>query len=350
VSGAQKKDYDKLCEMARAKRVPAQDASDVVGDAFVTLGCRKEPLPESAEQRKALTLTLIGNRALAYRKSQMQRRRRELLVDDPAEEEPAAIHVPDPSRVVIAREQIEYVWPFLRPEHRTVLLACAAGEEVPETARRLGENENTVRSWLQRGRAVAQRELAMLGKRERRGIRGVLVVVGLSGLAAASRVAHGSVARVLELFRGFTRFLEGSLRFLSGIAATVGVLAFLPSGEGLSAKEPVRPEVRASTPAPASPPAAAPISAESVGKCPCSPEVAKPALPAAPKPRKDARPASRSPTSNVLLLKAKAALERGNPRAAIEILDAAARTDPNAGYAPERKILRAAAERALSLR
>lgn len=350
VSPSKKEDYDKLaslvlflCETARKKGVPMQDVPDVAAEAFIDLFLRKEPLPDEPEDRENVISAIVRGRVLDYRKRRARRRARETLVDAPLVAE-LICDPRDAAKALEERQRIEMIWPQLRPEFREVLSAKTIGESAEETGERLGMKVSTVEAWLFRGRKAARAELALVDAfRKPRKIRTVLVLVGLSSLLAGVRVADAFVSFLGDLFRSGARFFGASLRSLASVAAATGVLAFTQKDPSVVAKEPPKAEVHAEQLGIVEKPAVIASACTPAPMATTSAAVARAkqwSIPAV-----ERKPADRS-TSDALLIKAKAALRRGDGQTAISFLDAdeAARPGPN----EDREALRAAARRAVA--
>lgn len=350
-----KEEYDELIalipilyERARAKGVHEQDAPDVVGDVFVDVYAREAPLPTASDERKKIILAILSFRILTHIKERKALGRQELVEGSAME-----LLAPDPRDATAAfeeRQRIEAIWPRLRPEYQLAIEGNALGENAQETAARIGASIKSVETWLRRGRKMARLELTTLDTIKRpRGIRTVVVLVGLGSFLAAARVAEAFGGWVRGFFRVSARVLGTPLRVLPSVAAGVIAVALTQQKPSASANEPaavvVQAEPRASAEAPR------------VESSTCAPPVAGAPLvtiAAAPETRTQpvgrssgAREANRSVPSDAWLFKAKAALRRGNAQRALELmdLDEGERPQPD----EDRENLRAAALRALAV-
>ncbi|MDI1429067.1 RNA polymerase sigma factor [Polyangium sorediatum] len=348
-----KEEYDELItlvpilyERARAKGVRDQDAEDVVANVFVDVYAREKPLPSAPDERMKIVLAILSFRVLTHIKERRALARQE-LVEGPAME----LLVPEPRDAITAleeRQRIEGIWQRLRPEYRLAIEGNALGENAQETAARIGASVKSVETWLRRGRKMAGFELTTLDTIKRpRGIRSVVVLVGLGSFLAATRVAEAFGGWVREFFRVSARVLGEPLRVLPSVAAGVLALAITQPRPFASADEPgavlVQAEPRRSAEAPrmessacAPPPVA---SSSSIFAVPTT------------TPRSGAN-SSNGPSSDgasasdAWLFKAKAALRRGNARRALELVELDARERPHPDE--DRENLRAAALRALA--
>ncbi|MDI1484511.1 hypothetical protein [Polyangium sp. y55x31] len=350
-----KEEYDELIalvpilyERARAKGVHDQDAEDVVANVFVDVCSREKPLPSAPDERKKIVLAILSFRVLTHIKERKALARQELM-EAPAME----LLVPEPRDAIVAleeRQRIEMIWPRLRPEYQRAIEGKALGENAEETAKSMGASVKSVETWLQRGRNVARFELARLDTIKRpRGIRTVVVLVGLGSFLAATRVAEAFVGWVRGVFRISARVLGAPLRVLPSMAAGILALALTPEKSPASADESaaivVQAEPRGSAEAPrmeSSACAPPPLMGSSLVLVVSAPNT---------RARSHANPASRPSSdraspSDAWLFKAKAALRRGNARRALELVELDARERPQPDE--DRENLRAAALRALA--
>ncbi|MDI3291608.1 hypothetical protein [Polyangium sp. 15x6] len=350
-----KEEYDELIalipilyERARAKGVRDQDAPDVVANVFVDVCAREEPLPSEPTERNKVVLTILTFRILTHIKERKALARQELVEGSAME-----LLVLEPRDAIMAleeRQRIEKVWPLLRPEFQRAIEGNALGESAEETAEKIGARVKSVETWLQRGREVARFELARLDTIKRpRGIRTVVVLVGIGGFLAAARVAEAFVGWGRGFFRSGARVLGTQLRVLPSVAAGVLALALTPEKTPASADESaavvVQAEPRGSAEAPrmeSSACAPPPLMGSSLVMVVSAPN---------PRPRAHANPADRPSSdraspSGAWLFKAKAALRRGNARRALDLVELDARERPQPDE--DRENLRAAALRALA--
>ncbi|MDC0741573.1 RNA polymerase sigma factor [Polyangium mundeleinium] len=349
-----KEEYDELIalvpilyERAVAKGVREQDAEDIVANVFVDVYAREKPLPSAPDERKKIVLAILSFRILTHIKERRALARQE-LVEGPAME----LLVPDSRDAIMAleeRQRIEAIWSRLRPEYRLAIEGNALGENAQETAARIGASVKSVETWLRRGRKMALFELTTLDTIKRpRGIRSVVVLVGLGSFLAAARGAEAFEGRVRGFFRVSARVLGAPLRVLPSVAAGVLALVITQPRPSASANEPgavvVQAEPRGNAEAPrmessACAPPPVMLSSVTIVSVPTT------------KPRSGANPSDRPSSdtaslSDAWLFKAKAALRRGNARRVLELveLDARARRQPD----EDRENLRAAALRALA--
>ncbi|MDC3981453.1 hypothetical protein [Polyangium jinanense] len=337
-----------LYERARAKGVHDQDADDVIANVFVDVCAREDPLPSAPDERKRIFLAILSFRVLSHIKERRALARQE-LVEGPALELLAA----DPRDAIAAleeRQRIERIWPLLRLEYRRAIEGNALGENAEETAERIGASVKSVETWLRRGRRMARIELAALDTIKRpRGIRTVVVLVGLGSFLAAARVVEAFEAWVRGFFRVNARALGVPLRVVPSVAAGVLALAITQPKPSASAHESgavvVQAEPRGS---------AAPKTESSADAGP--PVVDAPSVTRVVAPERRAPMAGHSsgagkaddPASpDTCLFKAKAALRRGNARRALELVELDARERPQADE--DRENLRAAVLRALAV-
>ncbi|MDI1445952.1 sigma factor-like helix-turn-helix DNA-binding protein [Polyangium sp. 6x1] len=350
-----KEEYDELIALipllykrARAKGVHEQDASDVVANVLVDVYAREKPLPTASDERKKIVLAILSFRILTHIKERKALERQELVEGSAIE-----LLVPEPRDAIVAmeeRQRIERIWPLLRPEFQRAIEGNALGENAEETAERMGVSVKSVETWLQRGRKVARFELARLDTIKRpRGIRTVVVLVGLGSFLAAARVAEAFVGWGRGFFRVSARVLGAPFRVLPSVAAGVLALAITQQKPSASANESgavvVQAEPRGEAEAPrmeSSACAPPPVMGSSSVMVVSAPKT---------RPRSGAnasdrpRPDKASP-SDAWLFKAKAALRRGNARRALELVELDARERPQPDE--DRENLRAAALRALA--
>lgn len=352
-----KEEYDELIalvqilyERARAKGVREQDAEDVVANAFVDVYARKEPLPSAPAERKKVILTILFYRILTHIKERRGLARQELVEGSAME-----LLAPEPRDATVAfeeRQRIERIWPLLRPEYQRAIEGKALGENAEETAERIGASVKSVETWLRRGREIARFELAVLDTIKRpRGIRSVVVLVGLGSFLAAARVAEAFGGRVRGFFRVSARVLGAPLRVLPSVAAGVIALVLTQQKPSASANEPAAVVAQAEQRGNAEPPrpeSSACAPAPVVGSSSVTVAAALGTRPQSVGNSSGARKADKAATSDAWLFKAKAALRRGDAQRALELVELDERERPQADE--DRENLRAAALRALTMK
>lgn len=331
----------------RARRlVPDVDAEDVAIQALRDAynATRTRPPAEEVDRVKAWLFRLVHLRARAHWKQQ-KKRTPETLWDNPEDVE--AVAEPIHNVVDVAeREWFRLGLDGLSPERRELVLArCVEGVTVRELASEQGVNENTLYSWLQRAREELRIRLQELLDDSKRRL-GVLLPFGFFGLGSADDDGPARDRWDRGVLRACARILGPAIRFAVSVAVGASVVGFSPSGpcagsDEQAASEPETHVERYSevvVSRSARPGGAAPLTTTSpIAEAPRK----LPSSRAAVDPRVDDGDFS-------LLVHAKAALNRRDAQRALALLDEHESKMPDSSHAEQRRVLRAAAMRALA--
>ncbi|MDI1430166.1 RNA polymerase sigma factor [Polyangium sorediatum] len=320
-----------MVERAR-KFVPDADAEDVaiqaLRDAYDVT--RTRPPAEEVDRVKAWLFRLVHLRAKAHWKQQ-KRRALETLWDNPDDVDAVAAPIHDVVDVA-EREWFRLGLEGLSPERRELVLSCCVeGVTVRELSSEQGVNENTLSSWLQRAREELRMRLQDLLDDSKRRL-GMLLPFGCFGLGSADEEMPAREGWDRGILRACARVLEPAIRFAVSVAVGALVVGFSPSGPGAGGVEPGASEREAR--AEWHDTVVVSRSARSGGAAPST------TLP----------PANAPPKLHVveegnfsLLVHAKAALNRGDARRALVLLDEYESKMTDSTHVKQRRTLRAAA-------
>ncbi|MDI1480413.1 sigma-70 family RNA polymerase sigma factor [Polyangium sp. y55x31] len=354
MSGRKTKENDDLpgylpwmIQLAR-KYVREADAEDVAIEALRDAYDGERPRPPAADEKrmKGWLGTLIRFRAMAH-----WRREKKWAPEVLWENAEEGLAVADPIQVesnIEEREWLSLALPYLSVEQREILLACAVeGVSPAAMARERGVNENTFHSWLRRARGDLRRRLEELLDEPRRRLR-MLFPFALFELEWAENetAAPGSCPRGRR--SAIARIFGLPGRFVASVVAGVFIVGFTPAGTCPAGDE----RVDVGRQVESSGDVRVVVRVESQGLSMSVPSTGTPAKPPVVMPRKALAQRSDANASVFedgrdlsVLLQAKMALERGDARGAIALLDEHERRYPMSPNATERGLLRAAAAR-----
>lgn len=139
-----------------ASRLGSNDADEITNDVFLVAFRRSETFQGEAPSARPWLLGIATN-LLRNRRRQEARRLKNIAAVDVASVPVAA---PDVDRDGLD-PSLAAALATLRPRHREVLFLAAVAElTVPEIAEALDVPQGTVKTWLHRARARAERELS----------------------------------------------------------------------------------------------------------------------------------------------------------------------------------------------
>jgi len=327
--------------------VPAADAEDIAQEALIKACTREKPLPECSEERKALLLAIVKFQVLTY----ISEKKRALNRAQHARVGATVIglgYAQDKTAVVEAREQLELVFSNIPPQMLEVYIEKVLDElTLPEVAEALGLNVNTAQSYWHRALSRLEAEIEKLDKPNRGRLRGFLIFGCVSGILGGARNASAMVNWLIRLFRSVFRMGNVPIRVLSGVATSAALVMYSPAPTNASVDELAIAEKHAMVD-PGQPPALP--SAESRIETPAISTTEPKSRPFASVPREKRNSAPQRSPAHVdgLLSLAKAALEHGDARRVIALLDQLPPLDRKSNDVVIVSNLRAAAERAVA--
>jgi len=342
-------------ERARASGLSRMDAEDAAQNAFMDACNRKEPYPTCPDAREAVLLTILDYRVRTY----FTERRRQGRRGELAEEYTKLVkdlYTRDPSVALEAKEQLELIFPQIKPEQLEVFTTKVLDNlTIHEVAAHLGINANTARSRWERAIAKLELEVERLEKPNRRGVIGLVSIVWISGILATARNANAMVEWWKELLRVVGRLVGLPLRALPGIATAAAVMVSTPqtdaSADAVNAQQEPASSVAAMGSA-VQPPTNAPVAIAEFARIPSLPTstsrrilIPRNAVTRAPSPKILAEEA---PPPDHLLTMAILALQRGNPEKALAILEGYTPRNVFSGDTAAVEALRARANRAIA--
>lgn len=305
----------------RAFRIPVADAWDIVQDVFIYLCSREEPLPDEVNSRKALLLKTARFRVLAHFNERKRHGERADLVREYAIFA-GMTYERDLSAIIEAREQLELVLPALSEDQYEVFTTkVLEGLKVCDVAAQLGLKENTARGYLSKALETLRERLEHL---EPRGVRSLLILLGISSILALADTASAMASRIKRFFESF---FQATLRCAVS-AATAAFVMVVPPNSGASADHSANPEKTPSqvamnsislpeAPNPSDTPAK-PSAGLSSSVLPVSTAIKPQSIP---RRDKTIKSAGKVTPPDHLLAKAMSAIRNGNPEKALELLD-----------------------------
>ncbi len=336
-----------MIEYAR-KFVPAADAEDVALEALRDAYDDGPSRPPAAEIKrvKGWLGTLVRFRVLDFWKR--EKKRAPETCWDHNDDELAVAHPFQFEENLADRQWIRLAWPHLSEERQELMFARYVEEVTSkELADERGVSEYTVRSWLRRARLElgARMQELLDGTRRRLGMLFPLWFLGMDS-AEKDVAARGRFGR--GMWRGLGRIFGPPLRLAASVGAGVSIVGFTPSGPWAARDERIEVATQAEIRGEA---VLIRIPASEGGSPTTATEKQTEGAPR--KPSRALRDVVRSAdsvgdTDFSMIVHAKVALDRGNARKAIEVLDEHACKYPQSPNAEERRILRAAAVKALA--
>jgi RNA polymerase sigma factor (sigma-70 family) len=304
----------------RSFRIPVADAWDIVQDVFFYLCAREEPLPDEVNSRKALLLKVAQFRVRAHFNERKRHGERADLVREYAIFA-GMTYERDLSAVIEAREQLELVLPALSEDQYEVFTTkVLEGLKVCDVAAQLGLKENTARGYLSKALETLRERLEHL---EPRGVRSLLILLGISSILALADTASAMASRIKRFFESF---FQATLRCAASAATAVFVMV-VPPNSGASADHsansanlPSRAATNSITLPEAPNPSGAPAQrfAEfSLHIFPISTSIRPQSIPH----RDTTTKAVKVTPPDFLLSQAMSAMRNGNPEKALELLD-----------------------------
>lgn len=324
--------------------VSRADACDILQNAFINVFNRREKLPESLEQRKAILFGEVNAQMMAHfteqrRAVERAARAGELVVF--LEQTRAR----DMSRVIEARQLLELLFSEISPEQYQVFTDKVLDElTIREVAERLDMNVHTTKTHWFRALETLKAKLESI---EHGGGRGLIVLLLIAAILGLAKNASAMVERLRRFFRAIR---QAHVLKLAGMT-TAGMIILLPPNSGASVHDasslsygttsnafdgPTLPKIE--------------HNAEKAGKgvAAAMPSVADvtPSRPRAPKQSTK----KRSAPPDYLITAAMTALRDGEPQRALVLLDQYAAANAEAGNSGMVKTLRAQAQAAMSTR
>jgi len=324
------------------------DAWDILQNAFIKVFNRRETLPESVEQRKAILFGEVNVQMKAHFSEQIRSldraaRARELIVFLGLTEQR------DMARVLEARQLLELVLAEISADQYQIFTDKVLDDlTIREVAEQLNMNAHTAKTHWFRALASLKLKLENIEHRKGRGFIVLLAIAGILGLAKNARA-------MVELLKRFFRTIrQMHLHQLAGMA-TAGMIMLSPPNSGASVND-ASSSLHNEAPANASielAPLKMASDSEAGGKKAAA-SIADSPSPAAPlpqsKPRAPKKSTKQSAPPDYLISAAIATLRDGQPERALVLLDQYAATSEKAAKAGMVKTLRAEAQAAIVAR
>ncbi|HRI70330.1 MAG TPA: sigma-70 family RNA polymerase sigma factor [Polyangium sp.] len=328
--------------------VSAANAWDILQNAFINVFNRRDPLPESLEERKAILFGEVKVQMMAHfteqrRTLERAARARELAVFMGLTEQR------DMSRVLEARQLLELILLEVSPDQYEVFTDKVLDQlTLREVAQHLGMKPSTTKTHWSRALATLRAKLEDI---EHRGGRKFIIFIIIAGVLGLAKNASAMFERLKRFFRPIR---QAHVHNLAGMA-TAGIMMLSPPNSNASVNDDSS-STQHETPANAlgeiRPLEIAPDSELSAKNAPAAvPSVAKAPSRVVPlsTPRRSApkKTVKKSVPPDYLLSAAIAALRAGQPERTLVLLDQYAATDTKAANSGVVKTLRAEAQAAM---
>lgn len=330
--------------------VSRPDACDILQNAFIKVFNRRETLPESLKERKAILFCEVNAHMMAYFTEQRR------AVERAARAGELVVYLEqtrarDMSRVIEARQLLEMLFSEISPEQYQVFTDKVLDElTIREVAERLDMNVHTTKTHWFRALETLKSKLETIEHSGGRGLIMFLIIAGILGLA---KNASAMVERLRRFFRAIR---QANVLKLAGMA-TAGAIILSPPNSGASEHDASSLSHRMAMDALGAPtplkiePNAKMAGKDIVAAMPSVLDVPSRAVPSVPsRPRVSKQSTKRSVPPDYLITAAMTALRDGEPQRALVLLDQYVAADAAAGNSGMVKTLRAQTQAAIAAR